>query len=403
MSLRATPTSLFIAYADTPWRRKVLATAAHLPDEYIFYGLRELHAMGYAIRHNLQQPPAPAHLVWLNRALNRVWHRLGGFGGDWVGVLRNLPQINRSSVVFSTVDRIGIPLVLLKHMGLIRPPLLYTSIGLPERLAQLATLPMKQFYYAAFRKVATIICYGYTEAHQLGAWLDARPGQVQFVPFGVDTAAIHPLPAPAAPPTDVLSVGADPQRDFALLLRLAQRHPDISVRIITSRAWAQHLAASGGVPPHVEVLTDRPLSDVLQHIAAARLVVLPVRPNSYSGATTTLLQAMALAKPVVVSGVAAIAHGYALEDGENCRMVPPESLEALEAATLALLNDQQHARTIGAAARQMVGAYLSWQRYIETLEGHVQAVLASQPHGQQRCQAHRPHASHTEHEGVLDA
>ena len=55
----------------------------------------------------------------------------------------------------------------------------------------------------------------------------------------------------------------------------------------------------------------------------ARVVALPVRDNAYSGATTTLLQAMALAKPVVVSRTAAIADGYWLEDGTNVRLVPP--------------------------------------------------------------------------------
>ncbi len=58
-------------------------------------------------------------------------------------------------------------------------------------------------------------------------------------------------------------------------------------------------------------------------MSRARVVALPVRDNSYSGATTVLLQAMAMAKPVVVSRTAAIADGYDLEDGVNCRLVEP--------------------------------------------------------------------------------
>ena len=67
-------------------------------------------------------------------------------------------------------------------------------------------------------------------------------------------------------------------------------------------------------------------------LASARVVALPVRDNSYSGATTTLLQAMAMAKPVVVSRTAAIAAGYELEDGVNCRLVEPGDGAAFERA-----------------------------------------------------------------------
>ena len=60
-----------------------------------------------------------------------------------------------------------------------------------------------------------------------------------------------------------------------------------------------------------------------RRLERGRVVALPVRDNSYSGATTVLLQAMALAKPVVVTRTSAIATGYELEDGENVRLVAP--------------------------------------------------------------------------------
>ena len=53
---------------------------------------------------------------------------------------------------------------------------------------------------------------------------------------------------------------------------------------------------------------------IRERLLAARVVALPVRENSYSGATTTLLQAMACGKPTVVTRTAAIARGYELED-----------------------------------------------------------------------------------------
>ena len=100
--------------------------------------------------------------------------------------------------------------------------------------------------------------------------------------------------------------------------------------------------------------------------AAARVVGLPVRDNSYSGGTTLLLQAMAMAKPVVVSRTAAVADGYGLEDGVNCRLVPPG-----EAATFERALDEETGAgagsSIGTRARETVERGFSWERYTNAL------------------------------------
>ena len=86
-----------------------------------------------------------------------------------------------------------------------------------------------------------------------------------------------------------------------------------------------------------------------RRLERARVVALPVRENSYSGATTVLLQAMALAKPVVVTRTAAIATGYGLEDGDNVRLVAPGRRTTPSGAALEeLLGDDERARALGA-------------------------------------------------------
>ena len=126
-------------------------------------------------------------------------------------------------------------------------------------------------------------------------------------------------------------------------------------------------AALGPLPHNVSVETDIPLEDVRARLAAARVVALPVRDNSYSGATTTLLQAMALGKPVVVSRTDAIATGYSLEDGVNCRLVQPGDGEELERAVLEMLTGADAAAAIGIRAREAVERSLTWERYTNAL------------------------------------
>jgi glycosyltransferase involved in cell wall biosynthesis len=112
------------------------------------------------------------------------------------------------------------------------------------------------------------------------------------------------------------------------------------------------------------VETDLSLERVRDRLATARVVALPVRANSYSGATTTLLQAMAMAKPVVVSRTDAIAQGYRLEDGVNCRLVEPGDPEPFERALLETLANPDQ---LGSRARDLVVREFSWQRYTHDL------------------------------------
>jgi glycosyltransferase involved in cell wall biosynthesis len=71
-----------------------------------------------------------------------------------------------------------------------------------------------------------------------------------------------------------------------------------------------------------------------------------------------------MAKPVVVSRTDAIADGYGLEDGVNCRLVETGDLEAFERMLLDVLADPGD---LGARARETVKRNLTWDRYIDAL------------------------------------
>jgi glycosyltransferase involved in cell wall biosynthesis len=222
---------------------------------------------------------------------------------------------------------------------------------------------MKRLYARALRGTQTIVAYAKSETDQLREWLGGAAPQISFVPFGVDVDAFRPAPE-VTPEFDVLTVGADPRRDFALLLRIAARRPELSFRIVAS---AEHARVLRAAPANVAIETDIPLEQVRDRLGRARVVALAVRENSYSGGTTTLLQAMAMAKPVVASRTAAISEGYELEDDLNCRLVPPGDEPAFERALLELLADADAATALGIRARETVERSLTWERYTNAL------------------------------------
>jgi glycosyltransferase involved in cell wall biosynthesis len=355
--------SVFFAFRDAPDRRRALEAPGAL-DRYRLFGLDEIRARGASIHHNLEDvEPTPAWARAGAEVANRFVRVGGGYGGDFATVFASLRRANASEVVLSTSDTVGLPLALLKRAGLLRPPLVYAAIGLPERLMQLRNPPMRRAYASALGRANTIVAYAKREAGWLRDWLGPHAPDVRFIPFGVDLKAFSPDHV-REPQSDVVSVGADPRRDFELLTTIAARHPELRVAIVATADRARSLRP---LPANVTIETDVSLERVRERLGSARVVALPVQANSYSGATTVLLQAMAMAKPVVVSRTEAIADGYGLEDGVNCRLVEPGDVDAFERTLLETTTGADAAVSLGIRARETVERNFSWERYTDTL------------------------------------
>ena len=358
--------SVFYAYRDSPQRRSALAAPLGAPERYLLVGLDQLVARGWTARHDLERPgPPPGWARTAGTAMKSLLERAGGYGGDFATVLASLRRANRSDVVLSTVDTVGIPLVMLARAGRVRPPLVYIAIGLPERLARLRSEGMRRRYARALGATAAIAAYSEHEADELNAFLTsyAESTRTEFVPFGVDAQAF--APTVAQPAVDVVMAGADPHRDVDVFVGLAAEMPNRSFRLVTTVDRAKALSSP---PTNLEIEVDIAFDAMKQRLEEARVVALPVLDNSYSGATTVLLQAMALGKPIVVTRTKAIATGYGLVDGENCRLVEPGDPQGFGRAVASVLRDEWHARSLGARARNTVESDLTWDRYVDRLE-----------------------------------
>ena len=346
---------LYGYFRDTAPRREALADGEGGGE--LFAGLYDLEKMGWEVDINLLRSPGTVahHLgTWMSSYL----HRHGGYGGDFARCLTTCRRANRADVVWSHADTLGIPLSLFKACGLIRPPLVYTSIGLVERFRALPESRWKHRQMRALRRCAAMVGYGWEEVQVLKEWFPETP--VHFLPYGVDTEQWKPLDRPKT--VDVLSLGMDWQRDFSCLIPFALAHPDRTVKIITSR----HLqSALGAVPANVELCDPVPLPRIPDEMAAARVIALPVKENTYSGATTTLLQAMAMALPVVVSEVGAIRGGYGFRERESCLLVPPGEPGALSATLYRLLENASLRSETGSRARRQVVDSFGWPVFVK--------------------------------------
>lgn len=363
-------TDVFYLFKESQSRRRMLeqilaGADAGLTHEQLF-GFPELLRQGQALDCNLlgQRPYGIASSLW--HRFDQFLAPKTGIGlGDELLVRAHLARMNRSRLVLATNDNVGLPAARLRARRRLKTPLVYISIGLPERMQSVSAISKQRAekYRRVLAKVDCFVAYGHAEAGWIRDWLgDTVP--VAFLPFGVDTAQWHPVEHMVSR-WDVLSIGADPMRDFGLFIEYARQRPVLRFGWITSR---ERRAECGSIPRNVDVQTNLPVRAVMDAIAAAKLIVLPVKENSYSGATTTLLQCMAMGKAVAVSRVGAICNGYGFEDGVHLRWMKPGSVESLAAAADGLLADADTALRVGDAARRHVTTNLNWHRYVERLK-----------------------------------
>jgi glycosyltransferase involved in cell wall biosynthesis len=214
-----------------------------------------------------------------------------------------------------------------------RPKVVVVNFGL-NLILQRAAPARRRLVAASLRAAARVVCLGEsqrTELIELAA-LDAR--HVVTVLLGIDASFFAPSETRADDPPLVLAVGKDLARDYATLVE-ALRDLDVQAHLAV---YPRNLEGID-LPANVEARVVGPV-ELRELYGRAACVVIPQRRDGYvygseGGGLTALLEAMAMAKPVVASERAILADYVA--DGETAVIVPPEDPQALREAIARVL------------------------------------------------------------------
>lgn len=220
---------------------------------------------------------------------------------------------------------------------------------------------------------------------------DALRAKTSFVPNGIDTRRFSPevdgsavrAELGAAPGDQViLSAGVlSPRKGHELLVRatprILERHPQARIVIAggppvdgdESHAGELVALAEGlGVGASVTLLGRR--EDMPELLAACDVFVLA---SHQEGSPAAVIEAMATARPVVVTPPAAAALA---EEGLGLT-VPLDDSEALAAAVIELLEDPSRAAAMGAAAREHVEVHHSVEVMVRGYEEVYSEMLSA--------------------------
>jgi glycosyltransferase involved in cell wall biosynthesis len=178
------------------------------------------------------------------------------------------------------------------------------------------------------------------------------PERVHVLPIGADTDYWRPLPQAQQPPqrepapkVQLLFVGGHLERKGGRLLldvfRQLRLHERADLHIVTR----SELEPSQGVHVHRGMQNNSP--ELLRLFQESDVFVLPTLADCFGNAS---IEALAVGLPVITTAMGGIPD--IVSDGETGYLLAPGDAPGLARALTRVVDDPQHRRTLGAAARQ---------------------------------------------------
>lgn len=223
---------------------------------------------------------------------------------------------------------------------------------------------------------------------QVLAWYGLNPGRVRVIHNGVDADRFRPgfsreeakrrLGLSPDATTIMTTCRLDPEKGHRYLFEAVRPLlPERKLRLVvvgTGRGEEQVRAAVerekvGGATTFTGLRRDIP-----EALAAADVFVSPTLQEGFSNA---LLEAMAMARPVIVTDVAGTTEAVTPE--RNGLVVPPADAGALRAALVRLLEDAALRQRLGSAARETVLARFTTARFVAGVQGLYEELVSGKP------------------------
>jgi glycosyltransferase involved in cell wall biosynthesis len=220
--------------------------------------------------------------------------------------------------------------------------------------------------------VDKVVVFGKVQLDYLNEEYGDRVDAV-FLMHRVDTEFYHPGLGGGAAGSDrlILSVGNDLSRDFGVLIE-ALRSGELDglgprCHIHTTLPVDGNAPGASVHREHVSFLELREL------YRKADVFVLPLQDLIHAGGINSLLEAMSMARPVVVSGSRGI-RDYVVH-GETALVVEPGDAAGMAQAIRRLLEDRDEARRLGENARRFVIENCRNEVYARNLGAVIREVI----------------------------
>jgi glycosyltransferase involved in cell wall biosynthesis len=275
-----------------------------------------------------------------------------------------LPRLPLFDAVFSDGEHVGVPLALEMRWRRLQIP----HLMLGHHLSTRAKRPVFR-YLRPQARMSRVLVHSCRQLELAGSELTISPDRLAFVQYGVDTDFWSPRPGQEE--ALVLAVGRE-HRDYGTLVAACEGLPARVVvaagSLFSPRA---HQAGPGAWPANFDVAFAEPVR-LRELYARASVVVVPLVPNDFQAGVTVILEAMAMAKPVVVT--ATPSQRDLIDDGVTGVLVPAGDPARMGDAIAGLLASTAERRRLGDNARAAADPAFGLDVYADALAGHLAEI-----------------------------
>jgi glycosyltransferase involved in cell wall biosynthesis len=243
-----------------------------------------------------------------------------------------------------------------------KPEIVLLGFIYTNRRRRFANFLRRLYFRFVFSIVDRVICYSRLEVKRNQDFFPRARAQFVYIPYGLH---IHGRDLPLnsadnAVTPYILSAGRS-GRDYATLFEAVTSLP-IELHVLCDSSSA---LTGLNIPPNVKVLRSCYDAEYVDQIRNARFVVIPLGVADISAGQMVLIQAMAFAKPSIITRTATVEE-Y-VTNGEQSLLVAQNSAAAMREAIQRLLSDQALAERLSANAIATYDARFCMRAYVRHL------------------------------------
>lgn len=265
-----------------------------------------------------------------------------------------LPEYHKYDVIVCTQDSAGLPVLMLKKLGLINKKIIYICNNLVPLLRDKSNAYLRKFFLWHLQAADSIVCLSKVEKDIINKYLSPK---AIHIPFGVDTKFFTPVATKYK--YEILAVGRDILRDYSTLTK-AIGNSEWKTAIVCSKNNLKSLL----IPLNIDVFYDISPLELKRLYAKSKIVLIPMK-NSVpkSQGQVVFLEATAMNKTVIASDVLGLTTAFDIKRYENLSLVKPGDPQNLHEQIARSLNNNSIRNFVNKPKRKLI----SMERFAQDL------------------------------------
>lgn len=315
----------------------------------------------------------PSPISPIDKLIDKILAKIFASPSDWSLARQLSSQVQSEDVVFCYCEQLGIPIAVMCSWLQPKPKIVVFTHKIQRLRGYVA---LKLFNIAD--KVDVFVTYTNTETEFLRRYLNLPEHRVRqiYTQPPIDTSFFSPGKPSYQKTRPLIVSGGFQKRDY---LTLAQATQDLNIDVKICASYRQTNNSNSSFPEYVpsNMLFDYCKIDALAQLYRdADIVVMSMLDNNYEAGLTTLFEAMACRKPVIMTRSSQPGIINELIDAGVITGVSPGNPVELQQAITKILDDPQGVQTAIDQGYEIILKRFNHVSYLQDITSILQSLQA---------------------------